>query len=207
MPGVKNPMCNAFPRIGNPRFPNMLSLCNIRLHATRYNECSRISIHIVRIIPTKIYLASCDYWRYGAGGRQENINAICILNLNVINDKVTDTVVWKLELNIVNILLPYYTQVFLLLWWWFYLIAFLSFLRVLYRAVQCRRVQYRFYRLSHNIQFVSHVSPLSSTKLTFSRSAWLRFKLLDLRLHRYFKRSSKIDLIRNYILACKLGDW
>ena len=102
---------------------------------------------------------------------------------------------------------PYYTQVFLLLWWWFYLIAFLSFLRVLYRAVQCRRVQYRFYRLSHNIQFVSHVSPLSSTKLTFSRSAWLRFKLLDLRLHRYFKRSSKIDLIRNYILACKLGDW
>jgi len=112
MPGVKNPMCNAFPRI-----------------------------------------ASCDYWRYGAGGRQENINAICILNLNVINDKV-----------------------FLLLWWWFYLIALLSFLRVLYRAVQCR-------------------------------SAWLRFKLLDLRLHRYFKRSSKIDLIRNFILACKLGDW
>ena len=44
-------------------------------------------------IQTKIYLASCDYWRYGAGGRQENINAICILNLNVINDKVTDTVV------------------------------------------------------------------------------------------------------------------
>ena len=32
--------------------------------------------------------ASCDYWRFGAGGRQENINAICILNLNIINDKV-----------------------------------------------------------------------------------------------------------------------
>ena len=33
-------------------------------------------------------LASCDYWRWGSGGRQENINAICILGLNHINDKV-----------------------------------------------------------------------------------------------------------------------
>ena len=153
------------------------------------------------------YLASCDYWRYGAGGRQENINAICILNLNVINDKVTDTALGEKWKHSLFIHCPVLTQVFLLLWWWFYLIALLSFLRVLYRAVQCRRVLYRFYRVSHNMQFVSHVLPLSLTKLIFSRSAWLRFKLLDLRLHRYFKRSSKIDLIRNFILACKLGDW
>ena len=33
-------------------------------------------------------IASCDYWRWGSGGRQENINAICILGLNHINDKV-----------------------------------------------------------------------------------------------------------------------
>ena len=32
--------------------------------------------------------ASCDYWRWGSGGRQESINAICILALNIINDKV-----------------------------------------------------------------------------------------------------------------------
>ena len=32
--------------------------------------------------------ASCDYWRWGQGGKQENINAICILALNHINDKV-----------------------------------------------------------------------------------------------------------------------
>lgn len=112
MPGVKNPMCNAFPRI-----------------------------------------ASCDYWRYGAGGRQENINAICILNLNIINDKV-----------------------FLILWWWFYLIALLSCIRVVYRCLQCR-------------------------------SAWLRFKLLDIRLHRYFKRSTKLEFIRKFVCQCKIGDW
>ena len=57
--------------------------CNC-LHLTwGYDKSSQYS--------TKKYLASCDYWRYGAGGRQENINAICILNLNVINDKVIDT--------------------------------------------------------------------------------------------------------------------
>ena len=35
--------------------------------------------------------ASCNYWRFGSGGRQENINAICILRLNIINDKVRST--------------------------------------------------------------------------------------------------------------------
>ena len=88
--------------------------------------------------------ASCDYWRFGAGGRQENINAICILNLNIINDKVdsVDT------MDFVDILFPVLSrwikyspavlQVFLLLWWWFYLIAVLSLVRVIYRGVQCR---------------------------------------------------------------------
>ncbi len=33
-------------------------------------------------------IAACDYHRYGSGGAQENINAICILALNIINDKV-----------------------------------------------------------------------------------------------------------------------
>ena len=35
--------------------------------------------------------ASCNYWRWGPGGMQENINAICVLALNMINDKVTST--------------------------------------------------------------------------------------------------------------------
>ena len=57
------------------------------------------------------------------------------------------------------------------------------------------------------LQFIRHVQTESINKSMFSRSAWLRFKLLDLRLHRYFKRSSKIDFIRDYIFKCKLGDW
>ena len=33
-------------------------------------------------------IAACNYIRYGSGGGQENKNAICILGLNMINDKV-----------------------------------------------------------------------------------------------------------------------
>ena len=38
-----------------------------------------------------LFSASCDYWRWGSGGRQESINAICILALNIINDKVSSS--------------------------------------------------------------------------------------------------------------------
>ena len=33
-------------------------------------------------------IVSCDYHRFGTGGEQENLNSICILALNIINDKV-----------------------------------------------------------------------------------------------------------------------
>lgn len=33
-------------------------------------------------------IAACNYVRYGSGGGQETKNAICILGLNMINDKV-----------------------------------------------------------------------------------------------------------------------
>ena len=32
-------------------------------------------------------IAACHYYRYGSGGRQETLDAICILGLNMINDK------------------------------------------------------------------------------------------------------------------------
>ena len=34
-------------------------------------------------------VASCNFWQYGSSDKPENINAICILALNVINDKVS----------------------------------------------------------------------------------------------------------------------
>ena len=45
-------------------------------------------------------VASCDYHRFGPGGGTAGINALCILALNVINDKV-----------------------FVLIWWWLMILA------------------------------------------------------------------------------------
>ena len=33
-------------------------------------------------------IVSCNYHRFGTGGREENLNSICILSLNIINEKV-----------------------------------------------------------------------------------------------------------------------
>ena len=56
------------------------------------------------------YSAFCDYWRFGTGGHQENVNAICILALNIISEKI-----------------------FVFLWFWFVLLAIVSALAVVYR--------------------------------------------------------------------------
>jgi len=98
-------------------------------------------------------IVSCDYHRFGTGGKQENLNAICILALNIINDKV-----------------------FLVLWWWFILLIFLGFLRLLFRLIQINSVR-------------------------------LRYSMLNLRMHRYFKRSENVKKVRTYIELCSRGDW
>ena len=36
------------------------------------------------------WIVACDYHQFGVGGLQEKVNAICILALNVINDKVSN---------------------------------------------------------------------------------------------------------------------
>lgn len=73
----------------------------------------RFNFQMQTIVDKFCTTASCDYWRWGAGGKQENINAICVLNLNMINDKV-----------------------FMILWWWFFFLVIIGFIRIIYRIIQ-----------------------------------------------------------------------
>jgi len=66
-------------------------------------------------------VASCNYFRFGPGGDQEKINAICILALNMINDKV-----------------------FALIWWWCCFLSCLGALRLIYSAVLASSAYLRF---------------------------------------------------------------
>ncbi|TRY78246.1 hypothetical protein TCAL_06746 [Tigriopus californicus] len=88
-------------------------------------------------------IAACDYIRYGAGGGQERKNAICILGLNMINDKV-----------------------FLILWFWFLFLTTFSVIRFCYRLLQIssNRFRYhmmririsRYFKTDNNMRHIKH---------------------------------------------------
>eukprot|EP00095_Tigriopus_kingsejongensis_P003608 maker-scaffold49_size462716-snap-gene-0.5 protein:Tk03608 transcript:maker-scaffold49_size462716-snap-gene-0.5-mRNA-1 annotation:"innexin inx2" len=67
-------------------------------------------------------IAACDYIRYGSGGGQETKNAICILGLNMINDKV-----------------------FLVLWFWYLFLVIFGVIRCVYRCCQISSSGFRYY--------------------------------------------------------------
>ena len=52
-------------------------------------EEQRLSVQANPMCEAFPRIAACDYHRFGSGGLQEKVNAICILALNVINDKVS----------------------------------------------------------------------------------------------------------------------
>lgn len=62
-----------------------------------------------RIFPK---MAKCTYYKYGPSGDIQWLDALCILPLNVLNQKV-----------------------FLILWYWLFILLIISFFCILYRAV------------------------------------------------------------------------
>lgn len=81
--------------------------------------------------------AACRYHRYGMGGNIETRSAICILALNMINDKV-----------------------FVLIWIWFCVLVFIGSLRVVTRSFQLSSSKVRYFlismKLGHFIKANTH---------------------------------------------------
>jgi len=98
-------------------------------------------------------VASCTFYKYGSGGEVVGYQALCILALNIVIDKV-----------------------YLVLWVWYVLIAVLGAIRVICRCFQIN-------------------------------SGIIRFWLMKIKMHRYFKRSQNLDMIQEYIKNIKIGDW
>jgi len=88
-------------------------------------------------------LAACDYTRYGPGGGQETKQALCILGLNMINDKI-----------------------FMVIWVWYVFIFLMGGFRFIYRIFQVSfwRVRYflikrkirRYFRKDENDQHIQY---------------------------------------------------
>jgi len=70
-------------------------------------------------------IASCNFVQYGTGGRQENQNAICVLSLNMINDKVNEKLFDSQN--------HCHSQVFFVLWLWYFFLLLCSLHRLVYR--------------------------------------------------------------------------
>lgn len=66
-------------------------------------------------------IASCDYVRFGAGGHQERKNALCILGLNMINDKI-----------------------FLIIWYWYMTLVFIGLWRLGFRIASIFSWRFRY---------------------------------------------------------------
>ena len=112
--GSHNPMCEVFPK-GN------------------YNN----SMKRVRRVRVFVVVAVCNYQRYGRGGGQETKGAICILSLNMINDKVSPS----------PHCLPHsqaLLQVFAILWVWHCVLILAGINRIVTRSIQLmsNRVRY-----------------------------------------------------------------
>ena len=60
-------------------------------------------------------VASCTYYQYGSGGRQTALNALCILGLNIIIDKV-----------------------YLVLWFWYVFLILCGLARIIIRSEQTK---------------------------------------------------------------------
>ncbi|CAG9827683.1 unnamed protein product [Diabrotica balteata] len=69
-------------------------------------------------------IAKCTYYKYGPSGDVQLLDALCILPLNVLNEKV-----------------------FLILWYWFYLLLIISVLCVVYRGLFVFLPSFRTYLL------------------------------------------------------------
>lgn len=73
-------------------------------------------------------VAACDFVRYGTGGLRENQNAICVLSLNMINDKL-----------------------FLVIWFWYAFLLCCILKRFMSRLIQIVWPRFRFYKLHMRI--------------------------------------------------------
>ena len=79
--------------------------------------------------------AACRYYRYGMGGGSDNRHAMCILGLNMVNDKV-----------------------FILIWIWFIFLIFMGTMRLCTRSTQLvsSKVRYFLMKLKMNRYFKNH---------------------------------------------------
>ncbi len=77
-------------------------------------------------------LTKCTFHRYGSSGDVQKHDAMCILPINIVNEKI-----------------------YIFLWFWFYFLAIISLIALIYRVVTIVVSQARFYVLHSRCRTVN----------------------------------------------------
>ena len=129
----------------------------------------------------------------------ENKNALCVLGLNMINDKI-----------------------FMVLWFWFAFLVLIGTYRVFYRIAQifswrvrqgCHHYPNNYFLLIisviriiiiilNTIILIAQIPSLHAYTITI-----LRYQLLKWKIRRYFIKTENDQPVRYYIQHCSIGDW
>jgi len=112
-------------------------------------------------------MASCRYQRYGMGGREDNRHAICILGLNMINDKV-----------------------FIVLWVWHCFICTVGTMRIFTRASQLMSSRVRYFlmtmKMKRYMKINAHVKHVQHYILHCSIGDWFVLYQMSKNLNKRF---------------------
>lgn len=76
-------------------------------------------------------ITKCEYFRYGPSGTIETRDALCVLPLNILNEKL-----------------------FLVLWFWLFFLALMSLLALIYRATVLVFPKVRIYLLTAQARYI-----------------------------------------------------
>ena len=117
-----NPMCEVFPK--GIQFFHLPLITNY-----------------IQFIHITVSVAVCNYQRYGRGGGQETKAALCVLSLNMINDKV---MMMMMLMMLMMIIMLIFCQVFAILWVWHCILILAGTNRIVTRSVQL---------LSHRVRY------------------------------------------------------
>ena len=83
-------------------------------------------------------------------------------------------------------------QVYLVLWWWYLFLLLVGLFRIF------ERYQRFFGPLDHEYIL---------SRVLLLQSSWVRFQLMNLRMHRYFDDSQDIDALKSFFNNSSHGDW
>ena len=112
-------------------------------------------------------MAACSYHRYGMGGREDNRHAICVLGLNMINDKV-----------------------FIILWLWHCFIVAVGTIRILTRAGQLISSHVRYFlmkmKMRRYLKINAHVKHIQHYILHCSIGDWFVLYQMSKNLNKRF---------------------